>query len=156
MATIDTSEVFQSSFTGAAIEQRLNAVWPVGSIYLSVDETNPSQKLGFGTWVRIEGKFLYVRTSTDTIALKGTGGSSSVTLTESNLPQHSHTTAITKTWATASGNVNSSTSYKGYLNSDYSDQGTQNYTSSTYGVATPAAINITPPYFAINAWYRSA
>lgn len=46
---------------------------PVNSLYISEDETSPAELFG-GTWQRIEGRFLYGCTSTETVGL--TGGSS--------------------------------------------------------------------------------
>ena len=66
----------------------LNKIYPVGSIYISTANTNPSTFLG-GTW----------ESYADGRVLKGiksgtagtTGGSSTVTLSASNLPAHTHT-----------------------------------------------------------------
>ena len=41
----------------------LDAIWPVGSIYLSTQSTDPSTFLG-GTWSRIQGRFLLGASST--------------------------------------------------------------------------------------------
>lgn len=41
----------------------LDAIWPVGSIYLSTQSTDPSTFLG-GTWARIQGRFLLGASST--------------------------------------------------------------------------------------------
>lgn len=41
----------------AANAEALDAIWPVGSIYLSTKATNPGTYLG-GTWSRIQDRFL--------------------------------------------------------------------------------------------------
>lgn len=41
----------------------LDAIWPVGSIYLSTQSTDPGTFLG-GTWSRIQGRFLLAASST--------------------------------------------------------------------------------------------
>ena len=68
----------------------LNALYPVGSIYISMNNTNPSKFIG-GTWVQISNRFLYCTTSD----AKGTGGSDNVKLTIDNLPSHKHSVNIT-------------------------------------------------------------
>lgn len=67
----------------------LEVVYPVGAIYLSVSNTNPSSLFGFGTWERIEDRFLLGASSTYVAGT--TGGESSHTLTVDEMPSHSHT-----------------------------------------------------------------
>lgn len=50
----------------------LDAIWPVGSIYLSTRSTDPATFLG-GTWSRIQGRFLLGASST--YPAGSTGGS---------------------------------------------------------------------------------
>lgn len=48
-ARITNLETFRQTF--------LNMVYPIGSIYMSMNETDPSTLFG-GTWERISGRFL--------------------------------------------------------------------------------------------------
>ncbi|EAX83573.1 hypothetical protein TVAG_448480, partial [Trichomonas vaginalis G3] len=64
--------------------QILETLYPIGSIYTSMNSTNPATVLGFGTWQQIVDKFLYCANSS-----KQTGGSKKIT--EANLPPHTHT-----------------------------------------------------------------
>ncbi len=61
-------------------------LYPVGSIYMSVNPTNPSDIFG-GTWEQIEDCFLY---GAGTKKAGSKGGNSSITLTVNHLPTHSH------------------------------------------------------------------
>lgn len=62
--------------------------FPVGSIYMSVNSTNPSTYFG-GTWERIKGKFLLG--ADDSIYKVGaTGGEAAHQLTTSEIPAHTH------------------------------------------------------------------
>lgn len=66
--------------------------YPVGSIYLSVNNTNPSKWFG-GTWEQIaKGRTLVGVdiNDTDFNTVKKTGGSKSVTLTTDQMPSHYH------------------------------------------------------------------
>ena len=56
----------------------IELVYPVGSFYLSINDVNPQILFGFGSWQRIEGKFLF---GADTAhALGTTGGEETHTL----------------------------------------------------------------------------
>lgn len=61
--------------------------YPVGAIYLSVNDTDPATLFG-GTWERICGKFLLG--ADDTYAAGSTGGEAEHTLTIDEMPSHNH------------------------------------------------------------------
>ena len=78
----------------------LQAVYPIGSIYISTVSTNPSTLFGFGTWKKIEGRFLVGDGSNNaqnqyeklTVTLGDTGGEKNHVLNaaETALKNHSH------------------------------------------------------------------
>ena len=81
--------------------QVFDVVYPVGSIYMSVNNVNPATLFG-GTWEKIEGKFLLGASSGH--SLGETGGAEKVnytpsgsvgnhTLTAAEMPSHTHTYA---------------------------------------------------------------
>lgn len=61
--------------------------FPIGYIYLSVSNVNPSTYFG-GTWEQIKDVFLLSAGTTYTAG--NTGGASTVTLTTSQIPSHTH------------------------------------------------------------------
>lgn len=64
-------------------------VYPVGSIYTSVDSTNPAQLFGFGTWEALpEGRMLLAQGSN--YRAGSTGGEAMHTLTTAEMPRHNH------------------------------------------------------------------
>ena len=65
------------------------AAHPVGSLYWTSKNENPAITFGGGTWKQITDKFVLAAGST--YKAESTGGASSVTLTVSNMPSHSHT-----------------------------------------------------------------
>ena len=79
---IDTM-INDSSFT------TLQAVYPVGSIYMSVNTVNPSILFGFGVWEKIGDKFLLA--SGTTFEDGSTGGSADSVVVSHNHTQNSHT-----------------------------------------------------------------
>lgn len=71
----------------------LSLVYPVGSIYTSVNNTNPGSFLG-GTWVSFgAGRTLIGVSSSDDdfSAAQKTGGAKQVTLSTDQMPSHTHT-----------------------------------------------------------------
>ena len=72
----------------------INAVYPVGSIYISVLSTNPVSLFGVGTWVAFGTGRTIVgvdtgQTEFDTV--EETGGAKTHTLALSEIPAHTHT-----------------------------------------------------------------
>ena len=65
----------------------INLVYPVGSIYMSVNDVSPSTLFG-GSWEKIEDTFLLA--SGSTFALGQTGGEINHTLTIDEMPSHTH------------------------------------------------------------------
>ena len=90
--------------TTAFVQAALQAVYPVGSIYVSATATNPATTFGFGTWSAFgAGKVLVGQDTGDASfnTLEETGGSKNATLvshnhtysaTTSTAGSHTHTT----------------------------------------------------------------
>lgn len=85
----NTTKVATTAFVQAALQ----AVYPVGSIYISTVATNPSTTFGFGTWAAFgDGKVLVGQNTGDASfdTLEETGGSKDATVIA-----HSHTFSAT-------------------------------------------------------------
>ena len=123
-------------------------LYPVGSIYMSVNNTNPATLFG-GSWTQISGRFLYCTTTSKT-----TGGSTttgSTTLTIDQIPSHSHNIhspfyKFAELTYGLHGDV-----FKGELYQD-SYCPTEN-TGGGQGHTHPQNL---PPYFTVFCWYRTA
>lgn len=64
---------------------------PVGFIIMTGVSTNPSTLLGYGTWTRIQGRFIVGVSDSDTdFDLDDTGGAKTHTLTIDEMPSHTH------------------------------------------------------------------
>lgn len=124
------------------ISKMLDIIYPVGSVYISSQPTDPGTLFG-GTWTRIKDTFILA--AGDTYAAGATGGEATHTLTEDEMPSHRH--QITS--RTEAG------SYYGYAV-------TSNNTSSTIGTIITqaaggsAAHNNMPPYITRYVWERTA
>ncbi|EAY18404.1 hypothetical protein TVAG_046060 [Trichomonas vaginalis G3] len=143
----------------------LQTLYPIGSIYTSMNSTRPEVVLGFGTWTQIVDRFLYCANSS-----KETGGSK--TISGENLPAHSHYIDLSTSQAgwhkhrywDWSGMIKG----KGYDVKDnvkfaidcyWSDtQGEGNHTHrvSGYTQTTGQSKDYMPPYMTVYAWYRNA
>jgi len=103
--TVDTAQIEDEAVTVAKLDVATltttlgSSLFPVGSTYLTMVNTNPGTLLGFGTWVqRAQGRFLVgVGTGTDANSdtRAYTQGNDSVgeyehTLTVSEMPSHTH------------------------------------------------------------------
>lgn len=148
----------------AKINGLVDMVYPVGSIYMSVNSTSPATLFG-GTWEQIKGRFLLGTGTPDDNTNTGwgtnltwngtnkynetvgsTGGESLHTLSIAEMPSHTHTVDNPLKWVNATGNVQSASnnSYWTY----------QTVTSSATGGG--GAHNNLPPYFVVYMWKRTA
>ena len=135
-----------ASSGGADVSTVLDKVYPVGAIYISVNSINPKNFFG-GTWVQIKDRFLLAAGTTYKAGT--TGGEATHTLTESEMPSHSHAVYFPNDGAadhSAPGNYPD-----GPSDSTYYAVGS--YTSSAGG---GAAHNNMPPYLAVYVWKRTA
>lgn len=70
----------------------MKLVFPIGSIYITQDNTNPSEILKFGTWERVKGKVLVGldENDTDFNVIGKTGGEKTHKLSIAEMPSHNH------------------------------------------------------------------
>lgn len=76
--------------SGAVTAVRPIDSWPVGSVFLTFTNANPSTLLGGGTWVQIKGKYLLAAEDGDTV-----DGTSGVGAHTKNVPLVAHTHSFT-------------------------------------------------------------
>ena len=120
-------------------------IYPVGSIYITANATNPSVLFG-GTWEQLKGKFLVGVDSSDTdFETSGkTGGEKTHTLTVDEMPSHNHN-ILKLRWNTSAG-ANAVYGSNGLgTGSDYDNIG---YTGGGQ------AHNNLPPYMTVYMWKR--
>lgn len=139
----DELETIQSSI--------LSKLYPVGSIYISTNATSPASLFG-GVWEQIKDRFLLA--SGDTYDNGSTGGEASHTLTEAEMPSHTHgvqTSPDGSTWTDATLGVDGSTSGAYFTGGASADTTKQVKIKSTGG---GQAHNNMPPYLAVTVWQR--
>ena len=123
----------------------VDLIYPVGSIYMSVNATNPSALFG-GTWEQIKDRFLL--SAGDSHAAGRTGGEETHTLTAAELPDHTHTFKYTGQSVTTGVNAIR-------LNQAASNQYNE-YSGGQSSNCKGQAHNNMPPYLAVYVWKRTA
>tara|TARA_B110000858_G_scaffold57225_1_gene66698 strand:- start:729 stop:1388 length:660 start_codon:yes stop_codon:yes gene_type:complete len=110
----NTTKVATTAFVTAAVAA-LNAlaigniIYPVGSIYTNMAvATNPASLLGFGTWVAFaEGRVLVGKASSGTFdTLNENLGAETHTLSVAELPAHTHTRELSRSYYQGNANGN--------------------------------------------------
>lgn len=100
-------------------KQILNKAYPIGSIYITLVNTNPSETIG-GEWRRVaEGRCLVGVSAERNITLRKTGGSITTTLSESNIPAHDHSINISGTTSSVGDHTHSARDITSFVKSDY-------------------------------------
>lgn len=143
-----------------AITTLLDYIFPVGSVFLSVDNTNPQIRFG-GNWEQIaQGKFLVgVGTGTDdnniskTFVAEGNSGEYSHTLTVDEIPAHAHDIKTLKV-SIADDNAGS-TGYLGSSSRYLKDSGvTPNPSLEVLEEGGDSPHENTPPSYGVYMWRR--
>ena len=153
----------------AAVREATSASWdiiyPVGSIYLSINDTNPSSVFG-GTWNKLKDRFLLG--SGDTYQSGSTGGSATHTpsgtvgnhaLSVDEIPSHRHFYDGTAYAYSITVNQDQGGDFavdaEPHMQEDYAVKytgGSQAHNHSFTGNSQ----NTMPPYLVVNMWVRVA
>lgn len=149
-----------SSGGSGSVSTICDMVYPVGSIYLSVNDTNPGTIFG-GTWTAWGTGRVPVGVNTGDSnfnTVEKTGGASTVSLTEAQLPSHKHHTTFYNDDFNNSGDGETDSSKKkqsagltydvGYMQNSWNKD-----TSST---GSGQAHNNLQPYITCYMWKRTA
>ena len=130
-------------------------IYPVGSIYMSVNETEPSMLFG-GTWERIKDRFLL--SCGDTYEASSIGGEAEHILTEQELPSHKHGLTTTENYVlTAKQPIDLISVAQGSgANALTSTESPRRQAQNTYSSGESKAHNNMPPYLAVYMWQRIA
>lgn len=129
----------------------IDIVYPIGSIYMSVNAADPSTLFSGTSWEKLKGRFLLG--SNSTYKPGSTGGEATHELTQNEMPKHTHpmysyNSGGDGTWTPDEGAylVNSITGNKNTwwarLGMSYAGGG--------------AAHNNMPPYLVVNMWKRTS
>lgn len=161
------------------IKSLVGEMYPVGSIYMSVTNTNPSTYFG-GTWVAWGAGRVPVGVNTSDTnfsTVEKTGGASTVTLTATQIPSHTHAKGTLATasagahthnlqnqkaaWGTNSSNrvlIDATSGYTEVTNKATTSAGAHTHTISGSTAATGGGGSHTnlQPYITCYMWKRTA
>ena len=171
----NTTQIATTNFVQAALQ----AVYPVGSVYISAVATNPSTTFGFGTWVEFgAGRVLVGQDTGDASfdTLEETGGSK-----DSTLVDHTHTVSggahqhytvvdgvvaetgdITSANSVSEAATQSGSSYQAYIMRPGAGTANVGLTSSTEHTHTVSSSGVSAtnanlqPYVVVKMWKRTA
>lgn len=137
------------------LNKMIDMMYPVGSIYLSVNDVNPSTIFG-GTWERIKDRFLLG--AGDTYSNGSTGGEATHTLTKEEMPEHGHAFGYN-----AGSRLETAIAYSINLNGSVNPNIPSFTMGGDYGSAGSVTINTSgnskahnnmPPYLTVYMWKR--
>ena len=129
----------------------LDNVYPVGSIYMNVNSTNPETLFG-GTWEQIQGRFLLGMNNVYPAGSQG--GEATHTLTVDEMPSHNHSMA----YGPESSASSTGFSYGIAAGSATNSAGGRGYASNlgTFSAGGGQPHNNMPPYISVYIWKRIA
>lgn len=163
----------------AELDAKFKDIYPVGSIYMSVNAANPGTLFG-GTWEQLKDRFLVA--AGGSYAAAATGGAATVTLKTANLPAHTHTGTTNDGGLHDHGGPYNSNFYttrgdrgaevdgveQGQAFSESGNSGglrregltayggTHSHTFTTNSAGGGQAFSNLPPYLAVYMWKRTA
>ncbi len=135
---------------GVDVSTVLSKVYPVGSIYMSVNSTNPQTLFG-GTWVQLKDRFLLGAGTT--YKAGATGGEATHALSNNEMPAHYHDEYL----GNDGGSDSAPSGYYGWPSVAYSSTKTWwAKGSKTSSAGGGVAHNNMPPYLVVYVWKRTA
>lgn len=122
----------------------IDTIYPVGSIYITLNQTSPSKLFPGTYWKQIKNRFLLSASST--YSALSVGGEATHTLTENEIPAHQHSIW----YPNAGGEQSAAIGYPeaGSKNTWYAEA------SKTSSAGGGGAHNNMPPYLAVYMWER--
>lgn len=156
----NTNNISKNTADITALNDSLAKLYPVGSIYMSVNDTNPGTFIG-GTWERLKDRFLLA--AGDSYKVGTTGGEASHKLSVNEIPSHAHGVYV-RVQGYGGWESFTSNNYGVMFNYD-AGYHSPNYTANSAAVTTDADTtpnggsqphNNMPPYLAVYMWVRTA
>lgn len=141
-----TAPLNADTFDGHTVTTLLSVVYPVGSIYMSLNQLSPATLFGFGTWELIKDRFILG--AGGIYGLGSTGGEASHKLTREELPRDTMMFANREAnqWTTGEWQESANANWKAEPNS----------TTGYFETNGDQPHNNMPPYLAVHIWKRTA
>ena len=143
-----TKTPIDASNLNAMQDELINLIYPIGSIFMSVNSTNPSTYLG-GKWEQLKDRFLLG--AGDTHEAGSIGGEVEHTLTEEEMPRHRHPITYDDSSRNFYTSWGESAAHTALIQTNGSTQWQQPY-ADWVGGSQPH--NNMPPYLTVYMWQR--
>lgn len=139
---------------GFTMRDIVDIVYPVGSVYMSANDTDPAVIFG-GVWEKIQNKFLL--SAGESYELGSTGGQAQVTLKTEQIPGHTHDVNDYSygRWGVGITGYNDSVGYNAPSIRGLAGAGTGGILKAASTGGGQAHENM-PPYLVVNMWKRTA
>lgn len=143
-------------------EELLDLVYPVGSVYISFNNTSPEDFFG-GTWTQLQDRFLLA--ASDTYPAGFNGGEATHALTQNEMPSHTHTGKTRRIGKVCTASNLDQASNVSKINVQGAEQGTGSagwqwasyqWTDTPNNTGGGQAHNNMPPYIGVYMWRRTA
>lgn len=125
---------YANGYEGSSAKSALEA-WPIGAIYESTESTSPAALFG-GDWLPLDDGRVLIGANT-TYAAGSMGGDATITLTENQIPAHTHgskaLTGFAKFRTTAYGGGRMFAGLSGIVSETYTDSSASYPTVALYG-----------------------
>ena len=131
------------------INTLIEKVYPIGSIYMSINNINPNILFGFGEWEQIEDRFLLGAGPQFPAGTEG--GEIEHTLTEVEMPAHDHEFDRHQLWRNETIPPSTTTQGEGY---GVSNKTLPIYTDTVIAAGAGESHNNMPPYLTVYIWKR--
>ena len=135
--------------SSAIASMLMETMYPIGSIYISAISLDPGIQFGFGTWERIQDRFLLA--AGPQFPAGSEGGEVEHTLTELEMPAHDHEFDRHQLWRNETVPPSTTTQGDGY---GVSNKTLPIYTDTTIATGAGEAHNNMPPYLSVYIWKR--
>ena len=151
----NTNNISKNTADITALNSSLAKLYPIGSIYLSVNSTSPSTFIG-GTWERIKDRFLLA--AGDSYAAGSTGGEAQHTLSSEEMPLHRHRLLKENGWSEGdqTPGMSHATPESFTAHADAVRDNKYYWQSYTEFEGGSYPHNNMPPYLAVYMWVRTA
>ena len=143
--TLPTSPQEGQLFFKEAGTSLFDLIYPVGAVYISMNNTSPATLFG-GSWTKVEGKFLLGASSS--YPAGSSGGEEEVVLTLEGLPHN----AVVMQKAT----TDKRSAFGAWPTVTNATVGNYVAAYNAYYDIGGGGHNNMPPYLAVNIWYRTA
>ena len=131
------------------VQTILEMVYPVGAIYISTNDLDPSWAFGFGLWEKIQDRFLLA--AGNNYPAGCIGGEAEHILTEEEMPAHDHEFDRHQLWRNETVPPSTTTMGDGY---GANNKTLEIYTDTTVATGAGDPHNNMPPYLAVHMWKR--